>query len=360
MAQANAHDFSPMELYLRYALAGAQCCMLTHTVLVPIDVVKTRLQTERGVYRGMFHAFSDISKKEGPRALFLGLTPTAVGYSLQGACKFGFYEFFKEHVAGWVGKENAARWQLPIYLGSAATAEVIGTAVLCPWEALRIKKVSQPDYCRGILDGLIKIGRTEGMNGYYKGLIPILGKQVPYTMTQLTVFQFTVDYIYNTLLPSLSHGQLHKHDLSTTSQLSVSLFSGIIAGLASAVTSHPADTLLSRVNMTRKEQHHQTSSSNMVILRKAMQELGFRGLWLGLGTRCFMVGLLSAGMFLIYDSVKVMCGLPTTSGISDGGKHHKQKEEEERGFALPEVPLPVPHASLSDVNDGDSDTSSRS
>lgn len=31
--------------------------------------------------------------KEG--ALFLGWFPTLVGYSLQGLCKFGFYEIFK-------------------------------------------------------------------------------------------------------------------------------------------------------------------------------------------------------------------------------------------------------------------------
>jgi len=31
--------------------------------------------------------------------------------------------------------------------------------------------------------------------------------------------------------------------------------------------------------------------------------------------RSVFVGTLSAGMFLIYDSVKVICGLPTTSGF---------------------------------------------
>jgi solute carrier family 25 phosphate transporter 3 len=34
--------------------------------------------------------------------------------------------------------------------------------------------------------------------------------------------------------------------------------------------------------------------------------------WTGLGTRCVMVATLSAGMFLIYDTVKLACGLPTS------------------------------------------------
>jgi len=48
-----------------------------------------------------------------------------------------------------------------------------------------------------------------------------------------------------------------------------------------------------------------------------LRTLGWRGVWLGLGTRCVMVGSLSAVMFLIYDSVKVLCGLPTSSGLSN-------------------------------------------
>jgi len=36
--------YGPVETYLRYALAGATCATTAHTVLVPMDVVKTRLQ----------------------------------------------------------------------------------------------------------------------------------------------------------------------------------------------------------------------------------------------------------------------------------------------------------------------------
>ena len=56
-------------------------------------------------------------------------------------------------------------------------------------------------------------------------------------------------------------------------------------------------------------------TSNWQATKQIVNELGFMGLWKGLGARCFMVGSLSAGMFLIYDSVKVLCGLPTSSGV---------------------------------------------
>jgi len=163
----------------------------------------------------------------------------------------------------------------------------------------------------------------EGFNGYYKGLGMILAKQLPYTVTQLTVFSLLNDLFYDKLE---KHSKKSKLDLSTFQQLTVSVCCGIVAGVASAIASHPPDTVLSRINMAAKKQIHagvvevKQNSSNWDATKQIVSELGFKGLWKGLGTRCFMVGALSAGMFLIYDSVKVLCGLPTSSGV--GKKQH--------------------------------------
>merc|ERR1712098_101597 len=45
-------------------------------------------------------------------------------------------------------------------------------------------------------------------------------------------------------------------------------------------------------------------------------EIGFGGLWAGLGTRIFMIGTLTAFQWLIYDSFKVYMGLPTTGSAA--------------------------------------------
>ncbi|RYH20686.1 solute carrier family 25 protein [archaeon] len=67
------------------------CCSL-----YLIDVVKTRMQTNPEKYdKGVLAAASDIIKTEGVGFLLAGLGPTVVGYGLEGALKFGFYETFK-------------------------------------------------------------------------------------------------------------------------------------------------------------------------------------------------------------------------------------------------------------------------
>lgn len=82
-------------------------------------------------------------------------------------------------------------------------------------------------------------------------------------------------------------------------QLVVTFGAGYIAGVFCAVVSHPADTLVSKMN---KEKNATAGD----IIKK----LGFKGLWGGLGTRIIMVGTLTALQWFIYDGVKVALGLP--------------------------------------------------
>ena len=55
-------------------------------------MVKTRIQLEPTVYnKGMIAGFRQVIKAEGAGALLTGFGPTAAGYFLQGAFKFGGY-----------------------------------------------------------------------------------------------------------------------------------------------------------------------------------------------------------------------------------------------------------------------------
>lgn len=321
-SSSNSGQLSDLSLYARYAVAGGTCCQLTHTVLVPLDVIKTRLQISTE-YKGVLDAAMRIPRTEGLRALFLGLGPTFVGYSIQGAIKFGCFELFKKQAIGVLGVETAQQYSLPIYMASSTMAELLGTVALCPWEALRIRTVSQPEVYghRGMLSSMRSIWSQEGfIHGFYRGLGPILAKQIPYTVTQLTVFSKCIDYLYGTVLPE-HFGVTSRDELSAKQQLLASLGCGVVAGVASSYASHPADTILSRINVKsprrHRHRHHQESPPSRTIVQIA-KELGFRGIWLGAGTRAVMVSMLSAGMFLIYDSVKLAVGLPASKGICSG------------------------------------------
>lgn len=63
-----------------------------------------------------------------------------------------------------------------------------------------------------------------------------------------------------------------------------------------------------------------TEGSAMSNILRIMRDLGPRRLFLGLSTRILMVASLTAGQFLIYDTIKVFFGLPTTGNANSSSK----------------------------------------
>ena len=72
------------------------------------------------------------------RGLARGWAPTAIGYSMQGLCKFGFYEVFKHLYSNMLGEENAYLWRTSLYLAASASAEFFADIALAPMEAAKV------------------------------------------------------------------------------------------------------------------------------------------------------------------------------------------------------------------------------
>ncbi|KAK1254224.1 hypothetical protein MKX08_008219 [Trichoderma sp. CBMAI-0020] len=283
-------------LYSRFALAGAVCCSVTHGGLTPVDVVKTRIQLDPATYnRGLVGGFRQVIQNEGAGALLTGAGPTFAGYFLQGAFKFGGYEFFKAQFINQLGLETASNNRTAIYLASSAAAEFFADIALCPLEATRIRLVSEPTYANGLVGGFSKMLKNEGVGAFYAGFGPILFKQIPYTMAKFVVFEKVSEAVFRAF---------PKEDMSGGMQTTANLGSGLIAGFAAAIVSQPADTMLSKINKTKGLPGEGTTSR----LIKIGKELGLRGSYTGIGARLFMVGTLTAGQFAIYGDLKKALG----------------------------------------------------
>lgn len=293
---------SGLSLYSRFAFAGAVCCSVTHGSFTPVDVVKTRIQLDPQTYnRGMIGGFRQVIQKEGAGALLTGAGPTFAGYFLQGAFKFGGYEFFKQQSIKILGYDTAKQNRTAVYLASAACAEFFADIALCPLEATRIRLVSQPDFATGLVSGFRKIYSQEGLGAMYSGFGPILFKQVPYTMAKFAVMEKVSEVAYDKFFD--------KSKTSDLGQTGINLGCGLLAGFAAAIVSQPADTMLSKINKTKGAPGQGTISR----LAEIGKELGLRGSFGGLGARLFMVGGLTAGQFAIYGDIKKALG--ATGGV---------------------------------------------
>lgn len=286
--------------YASFALAGAIGCGATHGAMTPIDVVKTRIQLEPTVYnKGLVGSVRQITASEGAGALLTGLGPTVLGYSMQGAFKFGGYELFKKTFIEYLGLDTAKQYKNSIYIGSSALAEFFADIALCPLEATRIRLVSQPTFANGLIGGFSRILKEEGVGSFYNGFIPILFKQIPYNIAKFLVFERAAEAIYGAI-------PTPKNELSEAANTAVNLGAGVIAGCSAAFVSQPADTLLSKANKTKKL----PGQSTIGLLAQLAGQLGVRGSFAGLPTRLVMVGTLTSLQFTIYGSLKKALNCP--------------------------------------------------
>jgi len=175
--------------------------------------------------------------------VFFGWSPTFVGYCFQGMGKYGFYEVFK-HQYGDVLAPNMNKTL--VYLGASATAEFIADIFLCPFESIKVRmQTTLPPYASNLREGWSRVTAKEGIAGLYKGIVPLWGRQIPYTMCKFASFEETVKLIYKQLgKPKESYGKV--------AQTGVSFLAGYIAGIACAVVSHPADVMVSKLNSERQ------------------------------------------------------------------------------------------------------------
>ena len=139
-------------------------------------MIKTALQTDASL-SGPRAAIKQLTRGcKGAGCIvpfFNGLGPTALGYLMQGGTKFGGYElckrtaFAKLREAGELGESIARNFQLPIMLASAACAETVASAALCPLEVLKLRMQTDPHLATlGLRPALLSVIKADGVGPF--------------------------------------------------------------------------------------------------------------------------------------------------------------------------------------------------
>jgi len=90
-------------------------------------------------YKNLGNGFKMTYREGGAGGLFLGWAPTCIGYSMQGLCKFGFYEVFKNVYSSMLGEENSYLYRTSLYLAASASAEFFADIALSPMESAKVR-----------------------------------------------------------------------------------------------------------------------------------------------------------------------------------------------------------------------------
>mmetsp|Transcript_6151 Transcript_6151/g.15169 ORF Transcript_6151/g.15169 Transcript_6151/m.15169 type:complete len:396 (-) Transcript_6151:1375-2562(-) len=213
----------------RYFLAGGISAATSHGITTPIDVVKTRMQLNPAKYSGnVMAAAKDIVETEGPAFLLQGLGATVVGYGCEGAMKFGCYELFKPIFGSLTPSAFANALLASVVAGGVASV------ILCPAEGTRIRMVSDPTFAAGMVGGLLRLLREDGVLEVFNGLAAMLSKQVPYTAAKQVSFDVLATAFYN--VPAM-----------VKRAWTITFVSSVITSVIATIASQPGDVVLTEV-----------------------------------------------------------------------------------------------------------------
>ncbi|KAG1361108.1 putative Mitochondrial phosphate carrier protein 1, mitochondrial [Cocos nucifera] len=240
-------------------------------------------------YNSIFLGLNILVKEHGPSSLWRGWAGKFFGYGVQGGCKFGLYEYFKKMYSDILVGYNRSI----IFFISSASAQVIADVALCPFEAVKVRVQTQPKFAKGLIDGFPRVFASEGLSGFYRGLLPLWGRNLPFSILMFSSFEHTVDILYHNVI------QKKREDCSRAQQLGVTCVAGYTAGAIGTIVSNPADNIVASLY---------NKKANGVL--QAVKSIGVLNLFTrSLPIRFTLVGPVITMQWFLYDTIKVLTGL---------------------------------------------------
>lgn len=162
------------------SVAGAAAGVCSTICTYPLELLKTRLTIQRGVYKNLTDAFVKICREEGPKELYRGLTPSLIGVVPYAATNYFAYDFLRKLYKK-VTKEEQVGNLPTLLIGSVAGA--FASASTFPLEVARkqmqVGALSGRPAYDSLFHALSSILEQQGPAGLYRGLGASCIKLVP-------------------------------------------------------------------------------------------------------------------------------------------------------------------------------------
>ena len=280
-------------------IAAISSAAATSLLMTPFDVIKTRMQTQAP-----------------PEPLFQPLKGSGSGTSCcqtkQVVSQEGVACRYDPRIEG--NSKNgssripSSRTSTPFSSAGSSSSRprhMSGAACIYPDKkvaARELKQIQNHNRLSGLWDGVIKVGRTEGVRGLWRGLTPTLVMTVPSQLTYMTCYDLFRTNIL-ALRPPMT--TTNSPSLSNVSgyQMMASLTSGALARSISATLVTPLELIRTRLQASTTSHKLSTTFSN---LRVEVMNKGPRVLFRGLVPTLYRDVPFSAIYFTGYESMKLV------------------------------------------------------
>ncbi|KAL7830017.1 hypothetical protein SRHO_G00311440 [Serrasalmus rhombeus] len=179
---------------LEHLVSAAEAGILTLCLTNPVWVTKTRLVLQYNAepdgkqYKGMLDALVKIYRHEGIPGLYRGFLPGLVG-TTQAALQFMTYEGLKREQNRYKEMPSEALLSPLEYIVMAAVSKIVAVAATYPYQVVRARLQDQHNNYSGIADVIRRTWRNEGVEGFYKGMVPNLVRVIPACCITFLVYE---------------------------------------------------------------------------------------------------------------------------------------------------------------------------
>lgn len=253
-------------------IAGAFAGIMEHSVLFPIDAIKTRVQSSAAskVYpaSNILAQISRISTMEGSLALWKGVQSVILGAGPAHAVYFATYEWTKEKL---IGQDNLQTIQPLKTAASGAVATIMADALMNPFDTIKQRIQLKTD--SSVWQISKDIFQKEGLSGFYVSYPTTLTMNIPFAAFNFMVYDTTSKL----LNPSNTYNPF------------IHCISGGISGALGAAITTPLDCIKNVLQVRGSE------SVSMDVMKQAdtfgkaakaiYQVYGWKGFWRGLSPR---------------------------------------------------------------------------
>ena len=181
-------------------LSGTGAGIISMTSIYPLENIRSRLalQTNKDHYNGII----DIIRRTKIRSLYNGLTMSIIGFAPYNALNFTFYEALKSY-----SNKNKYLNDINPFVKQILSGGFAGTFAVSftyPTDLIRRRLQLQgfdklvPKY-NGIIDCSKKIYNTEGIRGFYRGLLPCYIKIFPSLAIQFYMIELMKQTYYGSV-----------------------------------------------------------------------------------------------------------------------------------------------------------------
>lgn len=275
----------PLPFYYQFA-AGAVAGLSELMVMYPLDVVKTRMQLQRGgePTAGVVGALRTIVAKEGFARLYKGISSPVCMEAPKRATKFAFNDIFQNQYKRWLQSDRVTQ---QIAIASGTSAGVVEALVVTPFELVKIRLQDANSKLNGPREVLRSLVRDRGVAGLYTGLESTVWRHGVWNAGY-----FGVIFQVRALLP----------EARTKTRKTVNdLVAGTIGGTVGSLLNTPFDVVKSRVQGEPDLRNPRYGWAWPGVLRVYREE-GFAALYKGFVPKVLRLGPGGGIMLVVFSA----------------------------------------------------------